>query len=433
MIKGKLQIELKDEKTGRIERHEEENMVTNAVANLLGLATMAGYSTNQMRELIPISQKALGGIFLFDGTLDEDPDNIHFPMDVHLTGCAGRVANGTSKIIGSFNASESGRTDTGYTSVWDFSTSQANGTIAALSLTSYKSGEDPFHNSLYQDSGFSINLYYIGVGYDAKKGIHYLYYDGKIYEKRTYTNIITVNAPDFGEEKVVFDFGFTSPSSTYWTVVNGYDGYIYAIYCQSQSSKKSATVRIRRVKVSDFSFTEESELIFNVDDITCQSTYNYGYDISNIRYAVSKGFLYMISYDYKTVYKIDLSNTADVKSLTFDDARVTLIYPMYNGGVFARFEEDGLSSSGSKTTFYSPGWIYPDGKYRYMEACTIGMSDLSYYTNFEGDILNMAKTYRTSFYYSYSRLYLGTICNLSSPVVKTSAQSMKITYTLTDV
>lgn len=26
MIKGKLQIELKDEKTGRIERHEEENM-----------------------------------------------------------------------------------------------------------------------------------------------------------------------------------------------------------------------------------------------------------------------------------------------------------------------------------------------------------------------------------------------------------------------
>ena len=433
MIKGKLQIELKDEKTGRIERHEEENMVTNAVANLLGLATMAGYSTNQMRELIPISQKALGGIFLFDGTLDEDPDNIHFPMDVHLTGCAGRVANGTSKLIGSFNASESGRTDTGYTSVWDFSTSQANGTIASLSLTHYKGGEDPFHNSLNQDSGFSMSAAYIGVGYNAAKGINYLYYEGKIYEKRTYSNVIKVNSPDFGEEKVVFDFGFTDPRSSYWTVVNGYDGYIYAIYCPSQSTKKTAKIRIRRVKVSDFSFTEESELVFNVDDITCQGSYNYQFNLYNIYYAVSKGYLYMISYDYKTVYKIDLSNTADVKALTFDGARVPLIYPMYNGGLFARFEEDGLSASGSKTTFYSPGWIYPDGKYRYMEASTIGMSDLGSYISFEGDKLNMAKTYQTSFYYSYSRLYLGTICNLSSPVVKTSAQSMKITYTLTDV
>ena len=61
------------------------------------------------------------------------------------------------------------------------------------------------------------------------------------------------------------------------------------------------------------------------------------------------------------------------------------------------------------------------------------LSTTRYIRILEGDILNMAKTYRTSFYYSYSRLYLGTICNLSSPVVKTSAQSMKITYTLTDV
>lgn len=432
MIKGKLQIELKDEKTGRIERHEEENMVTNAVANLLGLGAISCYYTNMLKELIPISQKALGGIFLFDGALEEDADNTHFPMDVHLTGCAGRVANGSSKLIGSFNAAESGRTDTGYTSVWDFSTSQANGTIAALSLTNYKCGENPFHNTVYMESSISLNKSYITIGNDPVKGIGYFYYEGKIYEKRIFSNIIRVNSPDFGEEKVVFDFEFTNPSYSYWTVINGYDGYIYAIYCRGNSEPKDTTVRVRRVKISDYSFTEESEIVFTLEKITCQSTGALNFYLDS-RYAVSKGYLYVGSYDYKSLYKVNLSNTADVKALTFDDARVTYIYPKFNGGLYARFEWDGLSTTGSKTTFYSPGWIYPDDKYRYKEDYTQSMYNTYYYTALEGEKLNIFPTQANSLYYAYVRNYLGTICNLSSPVVKTSAQSMKITYTLTDV
>ena len=432
MIKGKLQIELKDEKTGRIERHEEENMVTNAVANLLGLGANAAPGYNLLQELLPISQKALGGIFLFDGTLSEDADNVHFPMDVHLTGSAGKIANGSSKIIGSFNAAESGRTDTGYTNVWDFSTSQANGTIASLALTNYKCGENPFYNTTCLQGNISLSTSYHVVGNDPDKGIVYLYQSGKIFEKRLYTNLIRVNSPEFGEEKVVFDFGFTNPSYSYWVVMNGYDGYVYAINCEGHSNEKDTPIRIRRVKISDYSFDEEPELVFTVEKVTCQSARALNYYLDSY-FAVSKGYLYFTSYDYKTVYKIDLSNTADVKALTFEDKRVAYIFPRYNGGLHARFDWDGLTASGSKTVYYSPGYIYPDGKYRYLEDSTSGYNYGSYYASFEGEKLNQFPIYSSTLYYAYTRNYLGTICNLSSPVVKTSAQSMKITYTLTDV
>ena len=291
MIKGKLQIELKDEKTGRIERHEEENMVTNAVTNLLGLGANAAPGYNLLQELLPISQKALGGIFLFDGTLSEDADNVHFPMDVHLTGSAGKVANGSSKIIGSFNAAESGRTDTGYTNVWDFSTSQANGTIASLALTNYKCGENPFYNTSCIQGSISLSTSYHVVGNDPVKGVIYLYQSGKIFEKRLYTNLIRVNSPDFGEEKVVFDFEFTNPSYSYWVVMNGYDGYVYAINCEGHSNEKDTPIRIRRVKISDYSFDEEPELVFTVEKVTCQSARALSHYLDSY-FAVSKGYLY---------------------------------------------------------------------------------------------------------------------------------------------
>ena len=61
------------------------------------------------------------------------------------------------------------------------------------------------------------------------------------------------------------------------------------------------------------------------------------------------------------------------------------------------------------------------------------MNSTFYYTALEGEKLNIFPTQANTLFYAYVRNYLGTICNLSSPVVKTSAQSMKITYTLTDV
>ena len=44
MLKGHLQIELKNEETGEVETHEQTNMVTNALSNVLGISANAAYS-----------------------------------------------------------------------------------------------------------------------------------------------------------------------------------------------------------------------------------------------------------------------------------------------------------------------------------------------------------------------------------------------------
>lgn len=140
-IKGKTKIILTDVNTGEQEIHEDTNMVTNAIKYIMGISTMCNYRPNE--RLLPLASNMLGGLMLFDGDLTEDADNVHFPTEAHLVGYAGRETNTSDKMAGSFNSAESGRTSTGYTSVWDFGTSQANGSIKSAALTHYLSGARP--------------------------------------------------------------------------------------------------------------------------------------------------------------------------------------------------------------------------------------------------------------------------------------------------
>lgn len=151
MLKGHLQIDLHNEITGETRRFEQDNMVTNALGDILGLAANVGAKgVNAFDDLLPAATKTLGGLFLFDGALTENVNNVHFPMSVHLIGHARQETNTTAKLAGSINKAESGRTDTGYVNVWDFSTSQANGTIASLALTHTKARGGSLQRSTIQ-------------------------------------------------------------------------------------------------------------------------------------------------------------------------------------------------------------------------------------------------------------------------------------------
>jgi hypothetical protein len=149
---------------------------------------------------------------------------------------------------------------------------------------------------------------------------------------------------------------------------------------------------------------------------------------------VSKGYFYFLSYDYSTVYQVDLENTVDVKERTFDENYVSKVFPKYNGGIYAYFYHDGKTETGSTRRYYSPGFIYEDGKYRLDdEAKLTSDSSSNNYTGYESERLFRLQVPSSYAYPGFTLAYLGTICNLSSPVVKTSAQSMKVTYTLTDI
>ena len=147
MMKGYVKIDLFDHMTGKLKTTEHENMLTNALAYRVGIDandTLNLYSSEY--SIMPLATKGLGGLLLFDGPLTEDAGNIHFPMSVHLTGCAGRgTGNPASNLQGTIDSTASSYTNGRYITVWNFLPSQGNGIISALALTHAKAGEQPFH------------------------------------------------------------------------------------------------------------------------------------------------------------------------------------------------------------------------------------------------------------------------------------------------
>lgn len=147
MIKGHVAIELHNHKTGLRDRIEGDNMVTNALNYVIPIV-MGGNTSAE--NLMPLCKKALGSLMLFDGTLTEDKNNMFLPAEAHLVAFADRGLDTTHSDRGSLNSAETYQTDTGYQSVWDFSTSQANGTIKSLALSlNYSFGSSYIRNSPY--------------------------------------------------------------------------------------------------------------------------------------------------------------------------------------------------------------------------------------------------------------------------------------------
>jgi len=143
MIKGHSIIELTDAK-GNVERYENDNMVTNALQlylNDLGEYNISPIYMTEVRENLIGS--LLGGVLAFDSHIAENANNIICPTGVGMTanGAYGVVSNDSVTEMGSFNSAESGWTSDGkYKLVWDYTTTQGNGIINCLSLTSANHG-----------------------------------------------------------------------------------------------------------------------------------------------------------------------------------------------------------------------------------------------------------------------------------------------------
>ena len=138
-LKGHTKIELFDQKSGRRETFESDNMVTDAVRTLLQpLGPWADMKT-LLFDQMPYAQTLFGGLVLFDTAIPEAADRFFPPASAQAVGYgAYGETNGTGYLRrGSFNANESAWDGVNHrmTYVYDFTTAQANGTIAAACLT----------------------------------------------------------------------------------------------------------------------------------------------------------------------------------------------------------------------------------------------------------------------------------------------------------
>ena len=162
-MKGITEIELTDVYTGKVEKYKETNLVTNAMAdffshNINGMLFTIEGNTNDLNDnMLPLCKNAIGGILLFSDTIEEDPNKYYAPSANPCVGYASNDVNATTNIMrGSMNLTETKQLEKGYRFVWDFTTSQANGTISCIALTHKWAG-----------------IGYMGDGYNGTGSIKY--------------------------------------------------------------------------------------------------------------------------------------------------------------------------------------------------------------------------------------------------------------------
>lgn len=447
-MKGHVKIELLDHMTGKLKKLEQENMLTNAIAYRVGLDSNDTFQLyNNENSLLPLATKGLGGLLLFDGVLTENEENIHFPMNVHLTGCAGRGAgNPASNLQGTIDSASSVYEDGKYTTVWNFLPNQANGVIASLALTHAKAGANPFH--MFRANGWNT----VSTGYrqfvamDPDTDTAYFSYNyqasNKItfYKRKLSRHLIRVNSPYLGAEEKVLDYdvsGETITDRNFWDVTPAFDGYVYLLATQGNQSG-NATVYLRRLKASADHFSFEEDLDFRqtvvLADVALHPS-NQNKNNHTFSMCVSNGYLYAQSYDRKSVYRIRLSDTSQVRQYTPGIDRLQMldcgIYPHRDGGIWTEILYQAMTSTGGTENRRVKAIMYEDGECRYdLGSYSTSYWNLKDFCGYVTDDLRMFSSYYV--YFEACQNYIGTICNLEEPVTKTDTQSLKITYSITD-
>ena len=460
-MKGITEIELTDVRTGKKEKYTETNLVTNAIAdffshNIDGMLFTINGNTNDLNgSMLPLCPNGIGGILLFSDTIEEDPDKYYAPSANLCIGYASNDVNATTNIKrGSLNLTETKKLDTGYKFVWDFTTSQANGTISCVALT-HKWGGLAYMGDTYnginfvwvmrsrngESSGQARTAYINAVEIDPENNFLWtigLNTSNEIVIQKVRASFTSVGLNDTmlgNNYNLLFEIKLNPTSFVMadsnrnernYDFFDGKDGYWYGFWAGSNSGG-NANIKKIKISKSDFSFTEDTMIVngAKVQAVGYHSQYNVNPQRS-VQSVLLNGFLYMVSYDRTKVYKINIENPTDVKEITLgfttnytcndDYYRSGSIY-LVNIGDWV-IGSDFLINTEDKVfrkVNYVP-WTYTStpmfqyGPYLF--------SFGGYYANATRQNLFLASP------------YLATINNLETSVIKTADKTMKITYTI---
>lgn len=467
MLKGKSVIELTNIHTGEREIYEDENLVTEAVfdvlnTNLQGLMYDSPSFDSQSGEawLLPIYSRLTGGVLLYQNEIEEDPTLIYAPLDNPLVGYASNDVNTTEDVQrGSRNLTESKAVDGGFKYVWDFATSQANGTISCIALTNILAGRGCKYTNNYfvllksnniNDGDINNNNYrhnhrtFIGEGYRLELvAVHnqtsvtlrkvpedYIHarlmirtFTQMAFEATEETTVELNHYPywvhfvggskddtdePYWNDETRMDYLFHAADSNWYGIarkeIRTYQGMSYGSERYDRTGFEWFLDKISDGRCT----TQKIVLPSNTTDI-----YNTGMSGKWLMFAIGN-----------TVYRLDTTNVANVE--------VVPNVAYNNAQQFTFCVDDDVVIN---------GWYFYNGEPK--------LYVRNKATNTDGEVWGqrMISRYKTyayqEYFYSYYGYhfrkelylytpYLATINNLSSPVIKTADKTMKITYTLTE-
>lgn len=474
VLKGKTTFELTDVNTGKVEVIEDSNMITNALQEFL---TTYGYFGCDLLSDATIRTNSLwvnllGGLFLFDSTIEENVANTFMPAGVKMIGNGSKdVTNsGTVTELGSYNDTESGtQSDGSIKFVYDFSTTQANGTIACACLTSKIGGyigmgndSNRYLNSSYifnhfiSDNNYSCQSNISGAGKDTSHILYPVYSENAIYFTNPYNikyssayalqhwsatkkiQILKVRAGFTGVsikdrrylDKVIATYDVDIPqdildymgtSTSYLTISRDSERNVYVIFNKNSSSNLGAgafcwIMKINKdMKAKAYKFTNNTGVSLTIGDtkyITFDGDYLWIYAYN------SPYYLYGIKYtDSTQIIETGIDKKSRYNLYTIGKNLIG-IYSEYSGSyyyaptiydVVNRTHRQINGAISSNEYILIP---FPDKKGVYLQV---------YYSSSI-----------CALYVMKDPRYLATINNLSEPVVKTASKTMKVTYTITE-
>lgn len=431
MLKGHAKIELKNEKTGKLDVIEHDNMITNGLNNILATATSMFSTEDLNSQYFPLNNKGMGGLLLFQNTLDESADNTLIPLEENnpLIGYASNDINsGTDTKRGSRNLTESIKLDNGYKFVWDFTTSQANGQISALALTHFGTAKGILSSNilgLYNTLSITNNVSQDLINNAIRTAVDFDWNSNiltciktidastiTVYKLKVYIGNVPIGINDAIRyvtlisqtnvtlsQSVLANTTWHNSDDEYYYGFGGGDYYQYNPYS------------VYRIKKSDYTLDES--FTFSGSTQYQQTDYSGNwFKWNNNFYMVKPDVIHVLNLDSKTFSIIyNGGRSIALSSRNYLHAGSVFIKP--DNSVISRHSSNyffaEISSSNSETAFVSPNGI----------------------------VLVLAYSYSYGNYSAWVQMgvvneYLATINNLDSPVIKTSEQSMKITYTITE-
>ena len=481
MLKGTTRIELTDVVTGEKQVFEKHNMVTNAVSNIFQPTLGHLTSEETLRGYIPAYKGLLGGLFLFEKSIPENVNTLYPPAGNKLIGCGRFETTNTTAntVLGSYNPTESAydAASKKMKFVYDFNTSQGNGTIASICLTHADAGygayrgddavnpfavelckfcfEAPSSYTNYKDlrigkadmytkatTGTSANTLLFVCDVDSD----FAYY----FKLVSTTNVVIYKKPMAFKNISLFDNSTVTEVAniTLTTSLKNNIGYCFdlkddALYLFSteESSNIAVNKKVYITKIAFNTWKVDQYEILNNTGVVLSATANGSYSTGiGCRYCfVHDGYAYFrTNTSPYSVYKVQLGGSGEFVQLQGNSGTVDIapmmaqdgyVYWHYAGGstssnrlYISDAESNNLYKSGVSTLSH---YSYTSSGYgRGASPSIVRMR------NYPMLAFTSAGTTTDMTEFAYFSNYLATINNLGTPIVKVDTQTMKITYTI---
>lgn len=458
-LKGHTRLTLCDAVTGKVqEQVESDNMVTNAVSSILArnYCGLANFSS-----LLPL-RSLYSGVLLFSNTITENANNYFPPADSStqsMTAHAGPTPHATaSPYRGNPNGGETIIGTTSIKQVWDWSTNQGNGTISSVCLCGGTLGDmglKPFDETLNPLSTFGgdtltgvdmseteVSKYAYAINSDGKTSLS-VYLDGTSFKE------FTVNHDyfSFGIMRSGSDWNTVSSreatvragSSSGSRIVFDDTNYYYIVQATYNNQTSKYGLLIDKVAKSNFAVTTGD---IEYDGITLYTGTIYEGDMKGDQqlFAFDGTYLYYPNSAGTSFVKVNITNSSDVFDIT--------------GTIDIGKGRAPSSSNGRQFTtplVINQGLILGSNyiinglnAYPIYHARQLGCSDGNYGTNRVILIQDGASVYGKTRYVQGSvwrtyqlnilnQMFLSTINNLENSVSKSTSQTMKVEYTISEI